>query len=97
MFDPGAVPVFESVFDSAAEQPERPALRPVALTASVPEDGQAAARRGLVPVVPALREVLPDGGLRRGTAVSVAGGDAGLLLALAAGVREAAGRGADFL
>ncbi|MFE3875337.1 hypothetical protein ACFXPX_13175 [Kitasatospora sp. NPDC059146] len=52
--------------------------------------GQAAGR-GLVPVVPALREVLPDGGLRRGTAVSVAGEDAGLLLALAAGVRETGG------
>ncbi|WP_051838054.1 hypothetical protein [Streptomyces sp. NRRL WC-3742] len=39
----------------------------------------------------ALRELLPDGGLRRGTAVSVAGGDTGLLLALAAGVRETEG------
>ncbi|MEV8324446.1 hypothetical protein [Kitasatospora sp. NPDC056731] len=48
-------------------------------------------RRGVVPVVPALREVLPDGGLRRGTAVSVAGGDTGLLLALAAGVKETEG------
>ncbi|MQS11596.1 hypothetical protein F7Q99_04665 [Streptomyces kaniharaensis] len=50
-----------------------------------------AAGRGLLPVVPALREVLPEGGLRRGTAVSVAGGDTGLLLALAAGVRETEG------
>ncbi|MER6300496.1 hypothetical protein ABT247_13120 [Kitasatospora sp. NPDC001539] len=66
-----------------------PALRSV-VSAGAPEDGQAAVR-GLVPVVPALREVLPDGGLRRGTAVSVAGGDAGLLLALAAGVRETGG------
>ncbi|MGW2253086.1 hypothetical protein ACWCXH_23215 [Kitasatospora sp. NPDC001660] len=50
-----------------------------------------AAERGLLPVVPALREVLPEGGLRRGTAVSVAGGDTGLLLALAAGVKETRG------
>ncbi|MGW2372329.1 hypothetical protein [Kitasatospora sp. NPDC001683] len=85
------MPVFESVFESAAEQSERPVLRPVALTAAASEDGQAATVRGLVPVVPGLREVLPDGGLRRGTAVSVAGGDAGLLLALAAGVRETEG------
>ncbi|MEU4117295.1 hypothetical protein AB0F71_22695 [Kitasatospora sp. NPDC028055] len=96
--------VFEPAFESAAEQPERPVLRPVALPAAAPAseagraagrtDGQAdgqAAGHGLVPVVPALREVLPDGGLRRGTAVSVAGGDAGLLLALAAGVRETGG------
>ncbi|MEV7600875.1 hypothetical protein AB0O91_26245 [Kitasatospora sp. NPDC089797] len=85
------MPVFESVFESTAEQPGRPALRPVVLPAAATEDGQPASGRGLVPVVPALREVLPDGGLRRGTAVSVAGGDAGLLLALAAGVRESGG------
>lgn len=93
MFDPGAVPVFESVFESTAEQPARPALRPVALPAAVPGepgDGRTEAR-GLLPVPPALREVLPDGGLRRGTAVSVAGGDTGLLLALAAGVRDTEG------
>ncbi|MER7672595.1 hypothetical protein ABTY61_29635 [Kitasatospora sp. NPDC096128] len=87
------MPVFEPAFESIAEQPGRPALRPVALPAAVPapEGGRSVAGRGLVPVAPALREVLPDGGLRRGTAVSVAGGDAGLLLALAAGVREAGG------
>ncbi|MFB7473066.1 hypothetical protein [Kitasatospora sp. NPDC056184] len=51
----------------------------------------AAPGRGLLPVVPALRGLLPEGGLRRGAAVSVAGGDAGLLLALAAGVRETGG------
>ncbi|MEU8923974.1 hypothetical protein AB0D10_24010 [Kitasatospora sp. NPDC048545] len=55
-----------------------------------PGEGRAEAR-GLLPVPSALREVLPDGGLRRGTAVSVAGGDTGLLLALAAGVRETEG------
>jgi len=38
----------------------------------------------LLPVLPALAPLLPDGGLRRGAAVSV-GGDTGLLLALAAG------------
>ncbi|MFJ3219118.1 hypothetical protein ACIPLC_24715 [Kitasatospora sp. NPDC086801] len=58
-------------------------------SAAVPGEGRAG--RGVVPVVPALREVLPDGGLRRGTAVSVAGGDTGLLLALAAGVKETEG------
>ncbi|MFJ2810570.1 hypothetical protein [Kitasatospora sp. NPDC087271] len=58
-------------------------------SAAVPAEGRAG--RGVVPVVPALREVLPDGGLRRGTAVSVAGGDTGLLLALAAGVKETEG------
>ncbi|MER7756205.1 hypothetical protein [Kitasatospora sp. NPDC097643] len=79
--------VFESVFESIAE---RPPLRPV-VSAAAPGEGAQAVGRGLVPVVPALREVLPDGGLRRGTAVSVAGGDAGLLLALAAGVRETEG------
>ncbi|MFJ9611449.1 hypothetical protein ACIRS1_34430 [Kitasatospora sp. NPDC101176] len=56
---------------------------------AVPGDGPAG--RGLLPVPPALREVLPDGGLRRGAAVSVAGGDTGLLLALAAGVKETEG------
>ncbi|MFI9326586.1 hypothetical protein ACIGZJ_03460 [Kitasatospora sp. NPDC052868] len=40
---------------------------------------------GVLPVPAALGALLPDGGLRRGTAVSVGGGDAGLLLALAAG------------
>ncbi|MEV0190866.1 hypothetical protein AB0I39_20300 [Kitasatospora purpeofusca] len=75
------MPVIESVFESAVER--QPALRPVA--------SSAAPGRGLLPVVPALRGVLPEGGLRRGTAVSVAGGDAGLLLALAAGVRETDG------
>ncbi|MEV6974500.1 hypothetical protein [Kitasatospora sp. NPDC093806] len=75
------MPVFESVFESTVER--RPALRPVASTA--------APGRGLLPVVPALHGVVPEGGLRRGTAVSVAGGDAGLLLALAAGVRETDG------
>ncbi|MBO1420302.1 hypothetical protein, partial [Streptomyces sp. FH025] len=59
--------VFESIFEFAAEQPARPALRPVASIAA-PEDGRTAVR-GLLPVVPALREVLPDGGLRRGAAV----------------------------
>ncbi len=81
MFDPGGVPVIESVFESTVER--QPPLRPVA--------SPAAPGRGLLPVVPALRGVLPEGGLRRGTAVSVAGGDAGLLLALAAGVRETDG------
>ncbi|GAA2775324.1 hypothetical protein GCM10010440_77700 [Kitasatospora cinereorecta] len=38
----------------------------------------------LLPVLPALAPLLPGGGLRRGSAVSV-GGDTGLLLALAAG------------
>lgn len=91
MFDPGAVPVFESVFESTVE---RPPLRPVASPAARPpgERGEAGERaRSLVPVPSALRELLPDGGLRRGTAVSVAGGDTGLLLALAAGVRETEG------
>ncbi|MFF4383223.1 hypothetical protein [Kitasatospora sp. NPDC001547] len=93
------MPVFESVFESTAEQPARPVLRPVASPAAAPgtpgtpgeREGQAAERRGLLPVAPALREVLPDAGLRRGTAVSVAGGDTGLLLALAAGVKETEG------
>ncbi|MFD8318107.1 hypothetical protein [Kitasatospora purpeofusca] len=75
------MPVIESVFESTVER--QPSLRPVA--------SPAAPGRGLLPVVPALRGVLPEGGLRRGTAVSVAGGDAGLLLALAAGVRETDG------
>ncbi|MFI6446715.1 hypothetical protein [Kitasatospora sp. NPDC050543] len=52
----------------------RQTLRPVA-----PAGG------GLLPVLPALAPLLPDGGLRRGAAVSVDGGDTGLLLALAAG------------
>ncbi|WP_327676060.1 hypothetical protein [Kitasatospora sp. NBC_00458] len=84
--------LIESVFESTAE---RKPLRPVApLPAAVPREGvgaTAATGRGLLPVVPALRGVLPEGGLRRGTAVSVAGGDAGLLLALAAGARETDG------
>ncbi len=40
---------------------------------------------GPLPVLPALAPLLPDGGLRRGSAVSVVGGDTGLLLALGAG------------
>lgn len=96
MFDPGSVPIFESVFESTAEQLARPVLRPVASPAAVPGErgervGRAAESRGLLPVPSALREVLPDAGLRRGTAVSVAGGDTGLLLALAAGVKETEG------
>ncbi|WP_369184423.1 hypothetical protein [Streptomyces sp. Y1] len=80
---------FESIFESTVE---RPRLRPVASPAAPPGAGpSSAAPGGLVPVVPALRGVLPDGGLRRGAAVSVAGGDTGLLLALAAGVRETEG------
>ncbi|MFF7989586.1 hypothetical protein ACFZDG_07305 [Kitasatospora xanthocidica] len=65
----------------------------MALPAAVPGepgDGRTGPQ-GLLPVPNALREVLPDGGLRRGSAVSVAGGDTGLLLALAAGVRETEG------
>ncbi|WP_441246809.1 hypothetical protein [Kitasatospora sp. McL0602] len=42
------------------------------------------AGRELLPVLPALAPLLPEGGLRRGAAVSVHG-DTGLLLALAAG------------
>ncbi|MGA5816778.1 hypothetical protein ACPC54_02770 [Kitasatospora sp. NPDC094028] len=80
---------FESIFESTVE---RPRLRPVASPAAPPGAGASgAAPGGLLPVVPALRGVLPDGGLRRGSAVSVAGGDTGLLLALAAGVRETEG------
>ncbi len=73
-------------------------LRPVASPAAVPgkrgqqgEDGEQREGRGLLPVSSALREVLPEAGLRRGTAVSVAGGDTGLLLALAAGVKGTGG------
>ncbi|MEU1286223.1 hypothetical protein [Kitasatospora sp. NPDC005856] len=58
---------------------------------ATPDAGRTAEPRGLLPVPSALREVLPDAGLRRGTAVSVAGGDTGLLLALAAGVKETEG------
>ncbi|GAA2973336.1 hypothetical protein GCM10010519_05660 [Streptomyces lactacystinicus] len=58
---------------------------------ATPATGRTAEPRGLLPVPSALREVLPDAGLRRGTAVSVAGGDTGLLLALAAGVKETEG------
>ncbi|WP_104815371.1 hypothetical protein [Kitasatospora sp. MMS16-BH015] len=51
----------------------------------------------MLPVLPALAALLPEGGLRRGAAVSVAG-DTGLLLALAAGASglgEAGGAGVD--
>ncbi|MEV7782997.1 hypothetical protein [Kitasatospora sp. NPDC088351] len=82
------MPVFESAFESIAE---REPLRPVVSTAAPRGGGVAAGDRGLLPVPPALGAVLPEGGLRRGTAVSVGGGDAGLLLALAAGVGEAEG------
>ncbi|WP_395296751.1 hypothetical protein ACF9IK_27350 [Kitasatospora hibisci] len=81
------MPVFESVFESTAE---RQPLRPVVSAAAL-GGGEGAGGRGLLPVLPALGEVLPEGGLRRGTAVSVGGGDLGLLLALAAGVRESDG------
>ncbi|RKT18686.1 hypothetical protein BX285_3117 [Streptomyces sp. 1114.5] len=97
--------VFESTAEQPARPALRPVALPAAVPgepgggvpgvpgasgASGEGDGRAEAR-GLLPVPFALREVLPDGGLRRGTAVSVAGGDAGLLLALAAGVRETEG------
>ncbi|MFD0276294.1 hypothetical protein ACFVHB_20660 [Kitasatospora sp. NPDC127111] len=79
------MPVFEPAFEPiAGRQPLRPVVTAAALEG-------ATGRRGLLPVLPALREVLPEGGLRRGTAVSVGGGDLGLLLALAAGVRESDG------
>ncbi|MFJ3792372.1 hypothetical protein [Kitasatospora sp. NPDC090091] len=81
------MPLFESVFESTAE---RQPLRPVVSAAAL-GGGEGAGGRGLLPVLPALREVLPEGGLRRGAAVSVGGGDLGLLLALAAGVRESDG------
>ncbi|MFE0457801.1 hypothetical protein ACFW1A_00905 [Kitasatospora sp. NPDC058965] len=42
----------------------------------------------LVPVLPALRELLPGGGLRPGTVVSVTGGTAVLLALAAAATRE---------
>ncbi|MEU8514446.1 hypothetical protein AB0C76_23055 [Kitasatospora sp. NPDC048722] len=78
--------VIEPVFESTGG---RAALRPVVPTAAPTE--ATAAERGLLPVVPALRDLLPEGGLRRGTAVSVAGGDTGLLLALAAGAKDIGG------
>lgn len=89
MFDPGGVPVFESVFESTVErQPLRPVVSAAALGAG---PGAVGGRRGLLPVLPALGAVLPEGGLRRGTTVSVGAGDTGLLLALAAGARESDG------
>ncbi|WP_371482574.1 hypothetical protein [Kitasatospora sp. NBC_00315] len=65
-----------STFDSALLQQT---LRP-----ATPAGG------GLLPVLPALAPLLPDGALRRGSAVSVPG-DTGLLLALGAGGAGAAG------
>ncbi len=50
----------------------------------------APAGRDLLPVLPALAPLLPEGGLRRGAAVSVYG-DTGLLLALAAGAAAVEG------
>lgn len=91
MFDPGGVPVFESVFESTAErQPLRPVVSAAALGAATGTEA-VDGRRGLLPVLPALGAVLPEGGLRRGTAVSVGAGDTGLLLALAAGARGSDG------
>ncbi len=52
------------------------------------EDGRVLPRAGLLPVLPALRELLPDGALRRGSVI--AAGEWGLLcLALAAGAAAA--------
>ncbi|WP_329487044.1 hypothetical protein OG618_10340 [Kitasatospora sp. NBC_01246] len=85
------MPVFESVFESTAErQPLRPVVSAAALGAATGTEA-VDGRRGLLPVLPALGAVLPEGGLRRGTAVSVGAGDTGLLLALAAGARGSDG------
>jgi hypothetical protein len=73
----------------AAETSERPplALSPAAGAGSAP-DGGFSADAGLLPVLPVLRELLPRGGLARGSVVTVP--EFGLLaLALAAGASAA--------
>ncbi len=70
--------LYEQMFDPGGVPTFDSALLQQTLRPATPAGG------GLLPVLPALAPLLPDGALRRGSAVSVVG-DTGLLLALAAG------------
>jgi hypothetical protein len=81
----------EPVFEEGAPQGARPSLREVAGRVTP----LTLAGERLVPVVPELSAILPDGGLRRGSTVAVHGvegaGVTSLALLLAAGASRAGG------